>query len=451
MLLRAMQWGRDMTAPARILVAEDEPDVGMLLQEILVSEGYDVELVTNGDQLVRRAQEQPPDLIIADLLMPLMDGLEAIRQLRNDTRTANLPMLILTAVGESARVVEGLETGADDYIVKPYDREVLLARVRSHLRRAAQLPTRNPLTGLPGNVAIQAEISRQLEQQGVFALMYIDLDNFKAFNDVYGFARGDRAIHLLASVLQEQIDPGDFLGHIGGDDFVILHFGTDPEALCQTIIRVFDERIRSLYDEGDLQRGYLIATDRYGVPRQFGITSLSIAVVTTYLRSFATVDEMSRVAAELKQAAKQVSGSSYKIDRRSDSAPASPLTDRRSSNPPDALIVCRNEVARAAIVATLNVRGYRLLIADTEVAAQGLLAHRPHPCLVVAEVIDAASLALWQQLTHNAPLIALIHDQAAATAARAAGAVAAVWLGNNPLDLSDQLQTALAALASDPE
>lgn len=439
-----------MTAPARILVAEDEPDVGMLLQEMLIGEGYDVQLVTNGDQLVRRAQEQPPDLIIADLLMPLMDGLEAIRQLRNDTRTSHLPMLILTAVGESSRVVEGLETGADDYIVKPYDREVLLARVRSHLRRAAQLPMRNPLTGLPGNVAIQAEISRQLEQRSKFALMYVDLDNFKAFNDVYGFSRGDRAIHLLASVLQEQIDAGDFLGHIGGDDFVILHFGADPEALCQRIIRVFDERIRSLYDEADLQRGYLVATDRYGVPRQFGIISLSIAVVTTYLRPFANVDEISRVAADLKQAVKQVSGSSYKIDRRSDAAPTNPLTDRRSGNSPDALIVCRNEVARAAIVATLNVRGYRLLIADTEVAAQGLLANHPHPNLVVAEVIDPATLTLWQQLNHSTPLIALVHDEAVATTVRAAGVVAAVRLGNNPLDLSDQLQAALAALTSNP-
>lgn len=260
-----------MTAPARILVAEDEPDVGMLLREILVSEGYEVELVPNGHLLVERAQEQPPDLILVDLLMPLMDGLEAIRQLRNDTRTSHLPMLILTALGESSRIVEGLETGADDYIVKPYEREVLLARVRSQLRRASQLPARNPLTGLPGNVSIQAEINRQLQQGAKFALLYIDLDNFKAFNDVYGFARGDKALHLVASVLQEQCPSGDFIGHIGGDDFVVIHFGADPETLCKRIIQVFDQRVRTLYDEADLQRGYLVATDRYGIVRQFGI------------------------------------------------------------------------------------------------------------------------------------------------------------------------------------
>ncbi len=433
-----------MTVPARILIAEDEPDVGVLLQEILVSEGYEVQLVTSGDQLVRRAQEQPPDLIIADLLMPLMDGLEAIRQLRNDTRTAHLPMLILTAVGESSRVVEGFETGADDYIVKPYDREVLLARVRSHLRRSHQLPTRNPLTGLPGNVAIQAEIQHHLEQKSRFALMHVDLDNFKAFNDVYGFSRGDRAIHLLTKVLKEQVNAGDFLGHIGGDDFVILHFGDHPEELCERIIRAFDQQIRSLYDAADLQRGYLITTDRYGVSRQFGIISLSIGVVTTYTRSFASVDEMSRGAAELKQAAKQIAGSSYKIDQRSERAAVAPLADRRNSHSPDALIVCRDEVMRAAMLATLNVCGYRLLIADHTVAAQSLLASHPHPDLVVAEVIDADSTAWWSQLNSDTLLIALVTDEATANIARTNGAAAIVQADHNPINLSARLQEALA-------
>ncbi len=438
-----------MALPARILVAEDEPDVGMLLQEILVSEGYDVQLVSSGDQLVRRAQEQPPDLIIVDLLMPSMDGLEAIRQLRNDTRTAHLPMLILTAIGESSRVVEGFETGADDYIVKPYDREVLLARVRSHLRRATQLPTRNPLTGLPGNAAIQAEIKRNLEQRTPFALMYVDLDNFKAFNDEYGFSRGDRAIHLLTSVLKEHVDPNDFLGHIGGDDFVILHFGNRPEELCERIIRAFDEQIRTLYDEADLQRGYLTAIDRYGIPRQFGIISLSIGVVTTHSRTFSDVDEMSRVAAELKHAAKQVAGSSFRIDRRSDKRAINALSDRRSGNSPDALIVCRNNIAQAAVVATLNVCGYRLLTADNEIAAQSLLASHPHPGLVVAEVVDSTSTTWWQQLNDSTLLIALASDEAASITARDAGADAVVQPGDNPLAISDQLQAAIAALHND--
>lgn len=436
-----------MTAPARILVAEDEPDVGMLLREILVSEGYEVELVPNGHLLVERAQEHPPDLILVDLLMPLIDGLEAIRQLRNDTRTSHLPMLILTVLGDSSRIVEGLETGADDYIVKPYEREVLLARVRSQLRRASQLPARNPLTGLPGNVSIQAEINRQLQQGAKFALLYIDLDNFKAFNDVYGFARGDKALHLVASVLQEQCHPGDFIGHIGGDDFVVIHFSADPETLCKRIIQVFDQRIRTLYDEADLQRGYLVARDRYGIVRQFGIISLSIAIVTTYTRTFRNYDEVGRVAAELKQAAKQIAGSAYKIDQRSDDAIPPSLNDRRSSSSPEALIVCHDDIVRAAIIATLNVHGYRLLIANNEIAAQGLLAHNPHPALIVAEVQRATPIQIWEQVNHKTTLIALINDDEDATIAQQAGAQVIIRLDGSLLNLSDQLQATLATLA----
>lgn len=436
-----------MTAPARILVAEDEPDVGMLLREILVSEGYEVELVPNGHLLVERAQEHPPDLILVDLLMPLIDGLEAIRQLRNDTRTSHLPMLILTVLGDSSRIVEGLETGADDYIVKPYEREVLLARVRSQLRRASQLPARNPLTGLPGNVSIQAEINRQLQQGAKFALLYIDLDNFKAFNDVYGFARGDKALHLVASVLQEQCHPGDFIGHIGGDDFVVIHFGADPETLCKRIIQVFDQRVRTLYDEADLQRGYLVARDRYGIVRQFGIISLSIAIVTTYTRTFRNYDEVGRVAAELKQAAKQIAGSAYKIDQRGDDAIPPSLNDRRSSSSPEALIVCHDDIVRAAIIATLNVHGYRLLIANNEIAAQGLLAHNPHPALTVAEFQRSTPIHIWQQVNHNSTLIALINDDEDATIAQQAGAQVIIRLDGSLLNLSDQLQATLATLA----
>lgn len=169
------QTGLQMTSRARILVADDDPALCLLLQETLQDAGYEVLTAGDGDQLVRLAQDTVPDLLLVDLMMPLMDGFEAIRQLRNDTRTAHLPMIILTARSASAEVVTGFDSGADDYIVKPYDIDVLLARIRSHLRRAAQLPVRNPLTGLPGNVLLQAELERQLAQSQQFALLYIDI------------------------------------------------------------------------------------------------------------------------------------------------------------------------------------------------------------------------------------------------------------------------------------
>lgn len=431
------QTGLQMTSRARILVADDDPALCLLLRETLQDAGYEVLIANDGDQLVRMAQDTVPDLILVDLMMPLMDGFEAIRQLRNDTRTSHLPMIILTARSASAEVVTGFDSGADDYIVKPYDIDVLLARIRSHLRRAAQLPVRNPLTGLPGNVLLQAELERQLSQGNPFALLYIDLDNFKAFNDAYGFARGDKAIHMLASVLAEVAPREDFLGHIGGDDFAIVHFGGDPEGLAKRIISAFDAKVRDLYDATDLARGYIRQIDRHGVARQFGLLSLSISVVSTLGRNFTSVDQVSKVAAELKSAAKQTSGSSYEVDRRREGR-REPLRERRGQRRPPALIVHPNEVLRASIASTLRLQGYKPLIAADTLRAQELLARTPEPNLAI---VDAADPAIWPLLRHmptGAPRIALAADDAAIASAEANGATVLRPV-SNPVEFTELL------------
>jgi diguanylate cyclase (GGDEF)-like protein len=326
-----------MTDPrARIVLADDDPLLATLLRDTLEDAGYHVLVASNGDELVRIAQAQVPDLLLIDLMMPLLDGFEAIRQLRNDTRTAHLPMIILTARSNPNEVISGFDNGADDYIVKPYDTDVLLARIRGHLRRAAQLPVRNPLTGLPGNMLLKAELQRLLDQQQLFCLLYIDLDNFKAFNDAYGFARGDQAIHTLANVLTNTANETDFVGHIGGDDFAIIHHGLAIEQLCHRLIQAFDQQIRRLYEPADLAHGYIKSPDRHGTVRSFKLLSVSIAVVSTAWRDFTTVDEMSKIAAELKRAAKSIPQSSYQLDRNHQ--PAKPdRTDQQSVSPlPDA-------------------------------------------------------------------------------------------------------------------
>jgi diguanylate cyclase (GGDEF)-like protein len=430
--------GLSMTTPPRILVADDDPALCMLLRETLQDAGFSVLTANDGDQLVRMAQDHVPDLLLVDLMMPLMDGFEAIRQLRNDTRTAHLPMIILTARSASSEVVTGFESGADDYIVKPYDIDVLLARIRSHLRRAAQRPVRNPLTGLPGNVLLQTELERRMSNQQLFALLYIDLDNFKAFNDAYGFARGDRAIHMLASVLSEVSPRDDFLGHIGGDDFAIVHFGGDPEDLCQQIITRFDARVPELYDAVDLERGFLRAMDRHGTTRQFGLLSLSISVVTSQGQQFASVDEISKVAAELKGEAKQLSGSSYVIDRRRE--PSRPQhSERRGTRRPVALLIHPQEGIRAAIATVLRLQGYRPLIAADATAAHGLLARTPNPVLLLADPTIPAIWMIWRQFSTPTPLITIAPDQATADASLAQGATGAVWLTGQLEELTDQL------------
>ncbi len=426
-----------MTAQPRILVADDDPAMCLLLRETLQEAGYEVLIANDGDQLIRMAQDHPPDLLLIDLIMPLMDGFEAIRQLRNDTRTSHLPMIILTARSTTAEVVIGFDSGADDYIVKPYDIDVLLARIRSHLRRAAKLPVRNPLTGLPGNMLLQAEIERQIAQQTPFALIYVDLDNFKAFNDAYGFARGDRAIHTLASVLAATAPRDDFLGHIGGDDFAIIHYGGFPEVLAQQIISTFDQHVRALYDPEDLQRGYLQGIDRHGVPRQFGLLSLSISIVTSEGGRFRSVDEISKVAAEVKSAAKSIAGSSYVLDRRLTTKPYA--QERRGQPRPAALLIYPHEGLRASIATSLRLQGYRLLIASDVVQAQDQLARTPDPALLIADTADPLVWELWRCLPTPARFVAVVADEPAARAARERGAADVIIATDNLEDFTDQL------------
>lgn len=177
----------------------------------------------------------------------------------------------------------------------------------------------NPLTGLPGNVRIDQEIDRRLAKNQPFTLIYADLDDFKAYNDHYGFQRGDQAIRFTAEVItacaQRQGEKDIFIGHIGGDDFVIITASDKVQQLCDAIIANFDSRVEELYDEEDARRGYIKNVDRLGHEVIVPLLSLSLAVVESK-GQFRTRLEIAEVAAELKRYAKSRRGSLTVRDRR---------------------------------------------------------------------------------------------------------------------------------------
>jgi len=304
----------------RVLVADDDPDILTVVKVNLELDGFELDTAVDGEDALQRATSNPPNVIILDIMMPRMDGLTALHRLRSQASTASIPIILLTARGLPEDRVRGLELGADDYITKPFDITELAARVRAVLRRTQAARDLSPLTGLPGNFKITAEIETAIKESREFALVHGDLDNFKAFNDHYGFMRGDEVIRFCGSCLTDAATSlgieGAFVGHIGGDDFVAMVPPSVAESFCKEVIERFDDGILDLYDTADALRGYIEVVDRRGERYAFPVVSLSLGVASTDVRDIGTQWEASAIAVEMKEFAKKQPGSTYRIDRR---------------------------------------------------------------------------------------------------------------------------------------
>lgn len=309
-----------MSSSQMILVTDDDPDLRDILRSVLEPNGFQVFEAADGQAALELIRRQRPDLLILDYNMPRMDGMQVCAALKQDVLLRHIPIIMLTGRGEVNQKVEGMEGGVDDYLVKPFEPQELLARVRMVLRRTSQELEANPLTRLPGNVSIQREIETRLAGKKPLAVCYADLDRFKAFNDHYGFARGDDAIKHTAKVLlsaaRERGNPDDFVGHIGGDDFVVVTTPDRAEAMCQRIVEEFDAAIPHLYDEADRKCRAITHTDRKGAPVTVGLLTISIAIVSSTSHELTHVGQIAKIGAELKAYAKQCDRSLYVKERR---------------------------------------------------------------------------------------------------------------------------------------
>ncbi len=304
-----------------LLVVDDDPFIARLLEIELRAAGYDVRVAADGAVALDAARERCPDLVLADVMMPNMDGFELTRRLRQDPRTATVSVIMLTARGLSADKLEGFAIGADDYIVKPFDTPELLARIRGVLRRSRDTRTQSPLTGLPGNVRIEEEIDARVDRAEPFAILYADLDHFKAYNDHYGFMRGDEVIQTTARLLGDAArgasEGAAFIGHVGGDDFVVVVSPEQAEGVADAIVSAFDEAAPGFYEAPDRERAFIEVTNRRGELQRFGLLTLSIGIASTAKRSFQHYAEAVAVATEMKQYTKDSQRSSWAVDRRS--------------------------------------------------------------------------------------------------------------------------------------
>ena len=304
----------------KILIVDDDPDILDVLKITLEAEGYEVIEAHDGKEALDIIKKTNPDLLITDFKMPKMCGDELCSNLKDDILVQHMPIIMLTGKGEVTDKVHGINAGADDYMVKPFEPQELVARVKMVLRRTVRDLDANPLTRLPGNVSILNEIQERIDKNELFSVCYADLDKFKAFNDKYGFKKGDEVIKNTARILiesvQEKGTPEDFIGHIGGDDFVVITTPEKTKNLCKNIIAKFDLMVPELYTEEDRKKGYIMARDRQKRKRKIDFLSISIAVVSNEKKKIKHVAEVGELGAELKEYAKSLKGSVYVAERR---------------------------------------------------------------------------------------------------------------------------------------
>jgi diguanylate cyclase (GGDEF)-like protein len=265
---------------ARILIVDDHEDNVELLRARLESWGFETLSATDGQEALTMIETKLPDLVLLDIMMPKIDGIEVARRVKNNPDLPFIPIIMQTALDSTENKVEGLEAGADDYITKPIDFPELKARVKSMLRikrlqeeieererelmeanqRLRHMSQTDALTGLDNRRHIETRIEEMFEHAKrlgePFSCVMVDLDKFKSVNDEYGHQAGDAVLRQLAKILKQEVREIDHAGRYGGEEFILLLTGTVLDAAV-----TFAERVRKAieshtftFDNGAIQR-----------------------------------------------------------------------------------------------------------------------------------------------------------------------------------------------------
>lgn len=302
-----------------IYIIDDKTETLKMLKEVFKSEKeYTFKGVKTKD--IEIALKNIPALIIINEDSIDKDIIELCNRIREDDDNSITPIVVIGENHDKDHRVSILKLCVEYYIVKPIDIDYLYYTIKNIVRLMYTNRRVSPLTGLPGNVQIQTEIKKRLLKKEEFAILYFDLDNFKAYNDLYGFAKGDEIIKFTARTIVKNIHTADaessFVGHIGGDDFIGIVSGVDYERICKDVIKEFDENVLAYFTKEDANRGYVEVANRRGIMEQFPITSISIGVVDVQAGRYKNTLEIGEIGAQVKHIAKTTVGSSYAINRR---------------------------------------------------------------------------------------------------------------------------------------
>ncbi len=298
----------------------DDDDSSIWIFRELFKDDPEYKFISVKTEQIDIALKNIPFLIVINEDAIDRNVIDLCKKIRKDEDNTITPVIVVSSKSSKNHRVKILQESVEYFIKKPVDEEYLYYTVKNLNRLMASNRRVSPLTGLPGNVQIHAELKKRLLRQEPFSVLYLDLDNFKAYNDVYGFLKGDEIIEFTAETISKYVNnekyENTFVGHIGGDDFVAIIPGTECEKLCQDMISYFDKNVKSFFTEEDQKKGYIEVENRKGIIEQFPLTSLSIGVVVADVQRFHNILEIGEVGAQVKHSAKSIMGSSYSIDKR---------------------------------------------------------------------------------------------------------------------------------------
>jgi PleD family two-component response regulator len=289
---------------SRLLVVEDDVDIGNMLKIYFSGMEYDVDVAVRGSEALEKTKQVLPHLIVLDIMLPDIDGYEVCRNLRTNMRTSHIPVIFLTQKDERSDKLQGLELGADDYITKPFDIEELKLRVQGAIRRSERESLTDPRSGLPSSRLIEDQLRRIIRERG-WALLDARVNNFESFKDVYGFVAGDDVLRFTAMLLGEVVDElgtsSDFIGHAGGDNFIIITTEEKAGAMKARLKERFDNEVLTHYNFMDRQQGFVNAPAADGTTTKVPFMTMSVGVVSPSAHSFADIREITELAAEARR------------------------------------------------------------------------------------------------------------------------------------------------------
>jgi diguanylate cyclase (GGDEF)-like protein len=288
----------------KLVIAEDDEDTSYLLSAALGDAGFLCLRARNGEEALNLARTETPDAMVLDVMMPKLDGIEVCRRIKGDVLLSRIPILILTSLAGVDDRVAGLEAGADDYLPKPFDIRELTARIRALIRQSRRERDRNPTTGLPAGEAIEERVDELLKAQQPFAVLYIDIENYRSYADVYGFRKANEAVAHFGNLILQRgrraSDPPPFVGHVGGDDFIVICEPGIGQQLSKDIAAAIRSSVDQFYSEEDRKRGHLFLPGETEEFKRVNFMNPSIALVPVEPGLFKSSEDLAREVTKTK-------------------------------------------------------------------------------------------------------------------------------------------------------